>query len=292
MVKSLHAAFATAMVLLLMASPAPQRKTRNITVEGMSFGYVDLGSGPPVILIHGSMSDYREWSPQMEALAKHHRVIAYSRRYHWPNSPPGKDADATVPRQAEDFAAIIKLLKLAPASIVGHSYGGTVALFLALQHPELVRTLVLLEPSVPSIFVNTPESEGFVKDRQAVHDEMEQAFASGDAERVVRTILARVAPGELDNASPETRNMYRANVPAFRLDYTAPRPLTCKDIQRIAAPALVLTGGQSPMQQTAERVAQCLKTGNLVRIPQGTHHLQLDHPQEVNDAVLAFLAKH
>src|SRR5882762_740528 len=95
MVKSLHAAFATAMGLLLMASPAPQRKTRTITVEGMSFGYVDLGSGPPVILVHGSMSDYREWSPQMEALAKHHRVIAYSRRYHWPNSPPCAAASRT-----------------------------------------------------------------------------------------------------------------------------------------------------------------------------------------------------
>ncbi len=295
MVKSLHAPFATAMVLLLMASPAPQRKTRIITVEGMSFAYVDLGSGPPVILIHGSISDYREWSTQMEALAKHHRVIAYSRRYHWPNSPPGNDADATVPRQAEDLAAIIELLGLAPASIVGHSYGGTVALFLALQHPELVRMLVLIEPSVRSVLVNTPESEGVEKEGQAVRDEMKQAFASGDAERVVRTYLARVAPGEFDNAPPKTRKIYRANVAAFRLDFTAPRPtLTCEDIQRIAAPALVLTGGRSPMglQQMAEGVAHCLKGGNILKLPQATHHMQLDHPHEFNDTVLAFLAKH
>ena len=295
MVKSLHAAFPIAMVLLLMANPAPQTMTRNITVEGMSFGYVDLGSGPPVILIHGSISDYREWSKQLEALAKHHRVIAYSRRYHWPNSPPGKDADATVPRQAADLAAIIKSLRLAPASIVGHSYGGTVALFLALQHPELVRTLVLLEPPVPGVLVNTPESEGLVKESQAVRDEMKQAFASSDAERIVRTYLARVAPGEFDNAPPETRNVYRANVPAFRLDFTSPRPsLSCEDIQRIAAPALVLTGGRSPMglQQMAAGVAHCLKGGNILRFPQATHHMQLDHPQEFNDAVLAFLAKH
>src|SRR5262249_32766917 len=160
---------------------------------------LDIGAGPPVVLIHGSMSDYREWSKQMEALAKGHRVIAYSRRYHWPNSPPEKNADATVPRQAEDLAAIIKSLGLAPAALVGHSYGGAIALYLALRHPELLRALVLLEPPVPGVLGNTVESDSVVKERQALRDEMMQAFASGDAERVVKTYLTRVAPGEYDN---------------------------------------------------------------------------------------------
>ena len=293
--KCLHVTFATAVALLLMASPASQIKTRNVTVEGMSLGYVDLGSGPPVILIHGSISDYREWSQQLEALSKQHHVIAYSRRYHWPNTPPGKDADATVSRQVEDLAAIIKLLGLAPASIVGHSYGGTVAIFLALQHPELVRTLVLLEPPVPGVLAQTPGSEGSMKESQAVRDEMQQAFASDDAEKIVKTYLARVAPGEYDNAPPETQNIYRVNVPAFRLDFTSPRPsLSCEDIHRIAAPALVLTGGRSPMglQQMAAEVAHCLKDGKVLRLADATHHMQLDHSREFNDAVLAFLAKH
>jgi pimeloyl-ACP methyl ester carboxylesterase len=61
-----------------------------------------------------------------------------------------------------------------------------------------------------------------------------------------------------------------------------------------AAPALVLAGGWSPngLQKTSERVAQCLKAGTLAKIPRGLHHLQLDHAQEFNDTVLAFLAKH
>jgi non-heme chloroperoxidase len=148
------------------------QKPHHVTVNGMSFGYVDIGSGPPVILIHGSMSDYREWSKQMDALAKHHRVIAYSRRYHWPNSPPGKDADATVPRQAEDLAGIIKSLGLGPSTLVGHSYGGAVAVFFALQHPELVRALVLLEPPVPGALASIAEGKDVVKERQALRDEM------------------------------------------------------------------------------------------------------------------------
>ena len=252
MVKSLYAAFATAMGLLLMASPAPQRKTRAIAAEGMSFVYVDLGSRPPVILVHGSISDYREWSTEIEALAKHHRVIAYSRRYHWPNPPPGKDANATVARQAEDLAAYQILATCAGEYCWSFLRRHNRAVPCA-QHPELVRSLVLLEPPVPGALVGTPENEMVVKEGQAV------------------------------------------NVLAFQLDFTSPRPaLTCEDLQRIAAPTLVLTGGRSPMglQQTAMGVARCLKGGNILKLPQATHHMQLDSPQEVNDAVLAFLAKH
>ena len=278
-----------------LAGDDAAQKQRLITVNGMSFGYVDIGSGPPVILIHGSMSDYREWSKQVEALAKHHRVIAYSRRYHWPNSPPGKDADATVPMQAEDLAGIIKSMGLGRATLVGHSYGGAVAVYFALQHPELVRALILLEPPLPGALASTVEGKDVVKERQTLRDEMMQAFASGDAERVVKTYLARVAPGEYDNSTPEARNIYVVNVPALKLDFTAPRqPLSCEDLQRISVPALVLTGGRSAtgLQLVAVEVARCLKNGNILKLPQATHHMQLDHPREVNDAMLEFLAKH
>ena len=68
--------------------------------------------------------------------------------------------------------------------------------------------------------------------------------------------------------------------------------ILCEDMQSIAVPALVLAGGRSPkgLQNTSERVAQCLKAGSLAKISQGTHPLQLDHAQEFNDTVLAFLA--
>jgi pimeloyl-ACP methyl ester carboxylesterase len=55
-----------------------------IRANGLSFHYVDEGSGPPVLLVHGSIADYREWSRQIAPLSQHYRVIVYSRRYHWP----------------------------------------------------------------------------------------------------------------------------------------------------------------------------------------------------------------
>src|SRR5215813_5955180 len=109
-------------LLALFQTGDSSLQTGKVTVNGLSFGYIEQGTGPTVVLVHGSVSDYREWSLQMAPLAEHYHVFAYSRRHHWPNLPPGKDADASVERQAEDLAAIIKSKELAPVHIVGHSF--------------------------------------------------------------------------------------------------------------------------------------------------------------------------
>lgn len=84
-----------------------------------------------------------------KAFGRHYRVIAYSRRYHWPNAQPGTNPDASEV-QEDDLVVIIRMLKIAPAHLVGHSYGGAITYHLALRHPELVRTLVLAEPVITS----------------------------------------------------------------------------------------------------------------------------------------------
>jgi len=286
-------AVAPVVLLALFLTPSSARKTDKVSANGLSFAYVDKGSGPPIVFVHGSVSDYREWSKQMAPFARHYRVIAYSRRYHWPNLPPGKDADAGIERQTDDLAAIIQKMGIAPAHIVGHSYGGAVALNLALRHPELVRTLVLAEPAVSGVLGNTPENDAVSKESQAIRAEMKEAFDSSDAERIVRTYAAHVAPGEFEKAAPEVRQMLVANAPAFRLDFTTRRPpFTCDDARRVAVPVLIVYGDRSPMglQRIAEGAARCIKAAALVRIPQATHWMQSDHAQAFNNAVLAFLA--
>jgi len=294
MLKTLYCVLALVALLALFATFSSAWKTGKILANGLSFAYVDEGSGPPIVLVHGSVSDYREWSNQIEPLARHYRVIAYSRRYHWPNLSPGKDADASLERQADDLAAIIQGMGIAPAHIVGHSYGGAVALNLTLRYPELVRTLVLAEPAVSGVLGDTPENEAVSKESQAIRAEMEEAFARGDAGRIVRTYAAHVAPGEFDKAPPEVRQMLVANVPAFQLDFTSRRSaFTCDDARRVAVPVLVVSGDRSPMglQHIAEAAAHCMKAARLVRIPRATHWMQSDHAQAFNDAVLAFLAR-
>src|SRR5688572_31823986 len=213
----------------LTGTVAWAQTVKHVDANGMSFAYMEAGSGPPVVLIHGSVSDYREWSKQMKPLTRHYRVIAYSRRYHWPNAAPTANADASLEVQVEDLAAIIKTLKIGPAHLVGHSYGAAVALQLALRHPELVRTLVLAEPGVAGVLTDGPEDEAARKEGQAGRAEMREVFASGDAERIVRTYATRVAPGAYEKAGREIRQALLDNAPAFQLDYNSRRPaFTCE----------------------------------------------------------------
>ena len=220
-------------------------------------------------------------------------MIAYSRRYHWPNPPPGADADASPERQVDDLAAIIRALGVAPAHIAGHSFGGAVALRLALRHPGLVRSLILVEPGVVSVLGDLPADDPVAKEAQATRAAMRDAFDGGDAERIVRTMAAHVAPGEFEQAGPEVRRMLLANVPAFQLDYNSRRtPFTCEDAGRVVAPVLVGYGGRSPpgLQRIAETTARCMKSAKAVKIPEATHWVQRPHARAFNEAALDFLA--
>lgn len=276
---------------VLTAAAASAQAVKHVDANGMSFAYIEAGSGPPLVLVHGSVFDYREWSKQIKPLARHYRVIAYSRRYHWPNAQPGTNADASHEVQVEELAAIIKALKLGPVHLVGHSVGGAVALQLALRYPELVRSLVLADPGTGSVLTDVPEEEAVrTREGQANRIAMREAFASGDAERIVRTIAADLAPGVYEKAGRDLRQMLLDNVAAFQLDYYARRlPFTCEIAAKITAPALVVSGDQSPLQSIAKKTANCLKNARFVTISKATHWIPHDQPQKFNEALLGFL---
>jgi pimeloyl-ACP methyl ester carboxylesterase len=103
--------------------------------------YVDEGNGPPVLFVHGSNVDSRIWDDHRRTISARYRLIA--------PSLPWSDA-FSADTHAEDLAEFISALQIAPATIVGWSYGGAGCLALACRHPELVGRLFLYEPAVPS----------------------------------------------------------------------------------------------------------------------------------------------
>src|SRR5512144_1182156 len=100
-----------------------------------ALAYADAGAGPPVLLIHGAWGDLRTFSRAIPVLSAGHRLSVPSLRYHWPNAWPASDDEAyrnyTVETHAQDVAALIERLGIAPVDLVGHSYGGNVAAVLA-----------------------------------------------------------------------------------------------------------------------------------------------------------------
>src|SRR5919202_1717127 len=109
-------------------------------VNDVDLAYVEQGRGAPVIFVHGSLGDYRSWDAQLAPFAERYRAVPYSRRYHWPNAQPGDGVAYAAAQHAADLGALIESLGLAPAHVVGSSYGALTTLACAVARPELFRS--------------------------------------------------------------------------------------------------------------------------------------------------------
>ena len=134
-------------------------EVRAIGINEATLHYFECGEGEPIVFVHGTLGDLNVFRTQAQTFAARFRVISYSRRYHPPNAPPrAQDVDA-LSAHAADLGALVKELKATPAHLVASSYGAYVALALAVDHPELVRSLVLGEPPVLPLLSRTAVGE-------------------------------------------------------------------------------------------------------------------------------------
>jgi pimeloyl-ACP methyl ester carboxylesterase len=171
--------------------------------SGTTLEYELQGSGEPVLLIHGVLvADGLRPLLDEDSLAERYRLILHHRR--GAAGSDGVPSPFTITDQAGDAVALLEELGIERAHVVGHSYGAAIALQLAADEPELVRTLALLE--APSVAV--PSAGQVVEALEPVG----QRFASGDKEGAVddfltamggagyRTALDRQLPGSFGQA--------------------------------------------------------------------------------------------
>jgi non-heme chloroperoxidase len=255
--------------------------------------------GDPVILVHGAgATDLRTWGGQLDALAARYHVIAYSQRYHYPNAWAGDGWDVnSTPIHVADLAALIRGLRLGPCHVVGSSFGGDIALMLAVQHPELVRTLVLGEPGLTPWLLRLPGGEALYQAYMDTVEPAARAVQDGDTESATRLFSdAVLGPGVFDQLPPPTRERLKENARllAFDRSHLDDSTFSCADAGRISAPALLLTGDSSPEMfgLVAEELARCMPGCERATIPNASHLLHGMNPQVYNETVLAFLKRH
>lgn len=203
----------------------------SVQVNDTRLAYVEAGThGDPVVLVHGTLGDYRNWGPQLEAFAESHRTIAYSRRYHYPNECHNTGSDYSAATHAEDLAELIGALGLGSAHVVGQSYGAYTALFLAARHPEQVRSLVLAEPPVLPLLEQHPEGrtirDAFLTD---VWEPVGEMMRNGQQEEGLRIMVdAMVGDGAFDSHPPEIQQLILQNACEFRAESSRNSSATCR----------------------------------------------------------------
>jgi non-heme chloroperoxidase len=137
---------------------------KSIEINGRQLHYIEQGGDgqqtPSIIFIHGGLDDYRCWQYQMDSFSRKYCTISYSRRFAYPNKWIGNVAqDNTIEDNAKDLAELIRKLDLAPAHLVGASYGAFTALYCASKNPELAKTMVLNEPPIMQFLARSPIKE-------------------------------------------------------------------------------------------------------------------------------------
>src|SRR5271165_4478424 len=119
---------------------------QTLHVNGYDMAYLEIGLGPPLVCVHGTLGDFRTWSAVFGPLSKQHRVISVSLRRFFPEHWDGAGDDFKMAQHVADVIAFIERLDAGPVDLMGHSRGGHIAFRVAEQRPGLLRRLVLAEP--------------------------------------------------------------------------------------------------------------------------------------------------
>lgn len=270
----------------------------SVQVDGTELTYIERGRGDPVVLVHGTLGDYRSWQQQMDVFAETYHTISYSRRYHQPNGCSGDESDYSAALHADDLAAFIGGLGLESAHIVGTSYGAYTALLLAARHPDRVRMLVLGDPPVFPFLARSQEGRALRDDFLAkVWEPAGEMMQQGRIEDGVRTFVDGVVEeGAFDRFPQEVQDLILENACEFEVETSSPdfwTPFTCAEAGRVDASTLLLTGDRSlrMFQLIVDELERCLPDCESRRVPDTTHEVTSDNPEAYNQMVLGFLAE-
>ncbi|MFF8596816.1 alpha/beta fold hydrolase [Streptomyces sp. NPDC015220] len=261
---------------------------RSLPTADGRLAYRETGSGPSLVFLHGGFVDHRMWQEQLPAFAPSHRVIAFDARGH------GGSDNATGPfRPVDDLAALLRALDAAPAVLVGVSMGGATAVDCALEHPELVRAVV-----VSGVGTSEPVFEGpWELDVFAAQG---QALAAGDAAAWVDAFqrftagphrdLAEVDPGVVRRVREMALGTLGKHAPG-EPDHRVPVTATWERAAGIAVPVCAINGAlDSPDHLAmAHRLTGLVRDGRTVTVPDTAHYPNMEDPARFNARLTSFL---
>jgi len=272
-------------------------QARTLPVPGAILTFTTDGSGPAIVFVHGNLADLRIWAAQTGPAFKRFQRVAYSRRYHYPNAWAGNGTDDTDTNNVKDLLAVIRELQLGRVHLVGHGAGAQLALEVALSHPELVRTLVLVEPATSAAAVADPDFGTFTAERAQLYAQMETALRMEEAEKAARLLYdwASASNGAYDALPPPLKGEVLDNARVLGFFLSAPPPsLPCPQLAKVAVPTLVVTGERTNpfFAAVGDAVARCIPGATREIIPMASHVVQRENADAFNATLVGFLSTH
>jgi len=257
------------------------------TKEGDRF-YREAGAGEPIVLLHCSSGSSGAWAPVMNHRGQDYRVLApdllgYGRTAPWPrNAPLGPDAELGLVEALLDVAG-------RPAHLVGHSYGGTVALRAARRFPRQVASLTLIEPVAFHLLRRADEPDGWREIAALAERHLALVGEGKDAAAAEAFVTYWTGPKawqQMPDTARDNAVRTAAKVAAeWRLMFAAEDD--CDAIARIGAPTLLICGGRTrtPARRVVEVLRRALPHALYYEIADAGHMSPLTHPADIAEAI-------
>lgn len=280
--------------------PADTPAMKRASVPGGELEYEVRGDGEPVLLIHGSLIAASFLPVMDEDALDDFRLIRYHRRGYAGSTAAEGPPSTYIEQAAADAAALLEHLGVKRAHVVGHSYGGVIALQLALDTPEVAHSLVLLDPAgQPPV----PESDSEEEDGSegSIWPPIE-LYRSGNTEEAVDTFMqlvgggsysewkadfARTIPGGAEQAVRDAATTFELEIPALG-EWT----FNMEKAERISAPVLWVSPS-GPGLEEKKRAIQSWFPKAEFHVPEGVNHfLQMQDPRPVVEGIADFLRRH
>ena len=274
-------------------SERSQSTSKFVTVDDTRLHFVIKGEGRPVVLIHGNPGSGQDWTRVFGPLSGLHKVIAFDRPGHGRSERP-KHIDVTVEVQARLLHDALKQLHVERPIVVGHSWGGALALVYAINYPQEVAGVVLVAPAVYAS-----------QDGVSLVSELPTVPVIGDAVNFVLTPLlaatfVRSALKKAFSPDPVPPGYERTvvsewtkpkKVKAYALDNASLNSSLKKLSLRyseITVPVSILTGDSDLIvsgKENAARLHEALPKSNLIVLPKTGHELPVNRSQAVVDEI-------
>jgi pimeloyl-ACP methyl ester carboxylesterase len=267
---------------------------QTLSVNGYDMAYLEVGQGPPLLCVHGSLCDFRIWSAVLGPLTQKHRVIAVSLRHFFPEHWDGVDGTYSIAQHTADVIAFIEKLGTTPVDLMGHSRGGHVSFRVAQRRPDLLRKLILAEPGGELDATLDPAFKPGPSPLAARIAASAEKIAAGDVDGGLALFMdALEGPGAWNRLPATPKQLLRDNAMTLIGQTRDKRPPFSKaDAEAIKTPTLFIGGANTKgaLPHVLHTLAAHVPNSKTAMIPGTTHPMFEQAPQKYCEIVLEFLA--
>ena len=268
-----------------------------INANGVDLHYLQSGSGPDLVMLHGLSGNLAVWHLRIVALLQERfRVTTYDLRGHGYSSVP--PTGYTTRNMAQDLAALMDALHIRDADLLGHSYGADVTLHFALLFPDRVRTLTLLEPGIPALLHDRqrPDWDGWAYWAEVVErlsgEPVPIERRNDVAYMLRRSVQVPIVYGPAKGlARRKDRILRLMDSTTLPTDYAIVDELTLENLGRIPHPKLLIYDEASAWLSTLHVLRELLQNCRTVMLPRSElrHFAPLDAPEILVDLLNEFV---